>query len=739
MRNDRLNLIKPALLILFILFQSSVGAAAQETQKLKLAQLQQQLASGQVNRVWQQIQGLHDHPWLEQQSTADRIDFLMLAAETAVYKQEISTAGTMLNKAWALIEKSGDEKQRAQLSQRFALWFSVQGKTQKATEWFLKAAEYAGHAKEAELEIVALLNLQRYQQTHAFSDIASLIQTVPNISKRHDYLLSLIDIAKARETEFAFSQARHLLEHDQFKRLSARQKAQLYASLAELYASDQQWKSALNLIQQSILLDSSEALLIRWQTLKAQWLEQTGKTELALQSYRRAVEHIQAIRQDIPVYYADGRSSFRETLAPVYLGLINLILNKDLETDSQTSLKEVQTLWEQFKSAELNDYFKAICAGFQNTEAELAQTDQNNAIIYPIIFPDRLEILLNIQDQFWRFKSDVSSDMLDKTVGWTYQQIVNLQDSAANQLLYRWIMQPLLPVLEQNQIKNIIYIPDGVLRKIPLNLLSDGQKYVIDDYLVVTNPGISMLPVDNTVKPKNKILLAGMSEPGDVVNELLDKNIINFDIAESGERVLTRDLSPAQRKARLGELNRFLSLPGVKKELAALSDILETPALENDQFSYESFSQRVLEGQNIIHIASHGFFSGDPEKSFIMTHDRLLTMNQLLALFQSEAFVDNPVDLVSLSACQTAEGDDRSPLGLSGVVVQAGVKSAIGTLWPVADEPTQQLFVEFYQHYRNHGKSKAEALQLAQHSLKRNQDYQHPYFWSAFILIGDGF
>lgn len=89
--------------------------------------------------------------------------------------------------------------------------------------------------------------------------------------------------------------------------------------------------------------------------------------------------------------------------------------------------------------------------------------------------------------------------------------------------------------------------------------------------------------------------------------------------------------------------------------------------------------------------------------------------------------VDNEkLQILTLSACQTAEGDDRAPLGFSGIVVQAGVKSAIGSLWPIVDEVAQQLFTSFYQRYSQ--LSRAKALQAAQLEIMYTPKYSAPYY-----------
>jgi CHAT domain-containing protein len=96
----------------------------------------------------------------------------------------------------------------------------------------------------------------------------------------------------------------------------------------------------------------------------------------------------------------------------------------------------------------------------------------------------------------------------------------------------------------------------------------------------------------------------------------------------------------------------------------------------------------------------------------------------------------NPVELLTLSACQTAVGDERAALGLAGVAIKAGARSALASLWFVNDESTSKLVTEFYQQLQNPTLSKAQALQQAQKSLME-QGYQHPLYWAPFLLIGN--
>ena len=317
--------------------------------------------------------------------------------------------------------------------------------------------------------------------------------------------------------------------------------------------------------------------------------------------------------------------------------------------------------------------------------------------------------------------------------------------SENSQLLYQWLIAPIVADLQRHKIQTLVYLPDGVLRKIPFALLHDGHHYLAEKYALVTVPSLSMLAKPSVDVNKKDILLAGMSEAGPVVDALINSGIDIFTAPIDEQRQLQlRELRLAQTPVNSNEravwrhsVKQKLALPGVTQELQILSTISDVNVLENEDFILEQFKQEVHQGHAIVHIASHGYFANEPEQSFIMTYDQLLNMNQLTAMFQTEALHNRPIELVSLSACQTATGDDRSPLGLSGVVVQAGVKSAIGTLWPVADDAAKQFFADFYTYYQKQGISKAQALQKAQLQLLQSKQFKHPFFWAPFILVGE--
>jgi CHAT domain-containing protein len=139
----------------------------------------------------------------------------------------------------------------------------------------------------------------------------------------------------------------------------------------------------------------------------------------------------------------------------------------------------------------------------------------------------------------------------------------------------------------------------------------------------------------------------------------------------------------------------------------------------------------------IVHIASHGKFERDVKKSFVLTFDDKLTMDRLNQVVGYFRFRDQPLELLSLSACQTAAGDDRAALGLAGIAIKAGARSALATLWFVNDEASSALIVEFYNQLKDPSLSKAMALRRAQLKLLEDPNFQHPIFWSPFLLLNN--
>ena len=138
-----------------------------------------------------------------------------------------------------------------------------------------------------------------------------------------------------------------------------------------------------------------------------------------------------------------------------------------------------------------------------------------------------------------------------------------------------------------------------------------------------------------------------------------------------------------------------------------------------------------------MHIATHGNFSLIAEETYILAWDERINATEPNQVLQGKARSDRPIELLVLSACQTALGDNRAVLGLAGVAMRGGAKSTLASLWLVNDEATALLMAKFYQELANSNITKAEALRRAQVSILKSEKFNDPYYWSAFVVVGN--
>jgi CHAT domain-containing protein len=266
------------------------------------------------------------------------------------------------------------------------------------------------------------------------------------------------------------------------------------------------------------------------------------------------------------------------------------------------------------------------------------------------------------------------------------------------QALYQWLILPVEQDLEHFQINTLVFVPDGPLRTIPMAALHDGQRFLITKYALATTPGLTV------TDPK----------PIDRANI----NLFSVGLTEA--------------------VRGFPPLPYVATELESIQKLYGGKRLLDKQFLVNRMEQEMKKEEfTIVHIASHGIFSNDPKKSFLLTYEDKLTMDRLDELIGLFQFRDNPLDLLTLSACETAAGDDRAALGLAGVAIKAGARSALATLWFINDQVSSELVTEFYRQLQDPTHSKAVALQHAQIQVLENPRYAHPGYWAPFLLINN--
>ncbi len=522
----------------------------------------------------------------------------------------------------------------------------------------------------------------------------------------------------------------------------------------------------------------SPDLTMKWQSQLGRLLALEGRNQDAMLAYRRAMFYVDEIRNDIPMVYADGKSSYAETLEPIYRGLADLLLrtasHQSNPQDRQALLFETIYSLEKLKQSELEDYFNARCSlqatsedkdapqqsplnglsplsavgGLADLDKTLRKATGKTAILYPIIFDKRLELLL-VHDGLIVQKPSVAvtADRINHEAEELNRQLnygdkdshgkENKEWKSSSQKLYQWLVKPLRTELQANGIERIVYIPDGKLRLAPISAFydDDSQSFFAENYAVVINNGLLFNSAGREQNALGKTLLAGLSNPdGDSVDQLPPDHQ-DIWVKQAAKKNPPKRGSPEYRTA----LVDAMSLESVGKEIDSLNGMLESKSLLNQIFTHTNLENDLQTGNyEVIHIASHGHFGHSANDSYIMTYDKNLRLDEVQKVMHVNPEQGRQLDLVTFSACETANGDDRAPLGFSGIAIKAKVRNALGALWPVDDEATYQLMERFYTALKANEGDKATALQQAQKGLLQDKSklHAHPFFWSPFILVG---
>jgi CHAT domain-containing protein len=653
---------------------------------------------------------------------------------------------------------------------------SMLRKKQKEAQRFYDEAVLLG-GSDADVQVTAKLNLVRLAPaTERQSKLRVLFEKVGNIAgtaKRAQLYLNLGNQARLLGTPAlaltfeSLDQARYLSGQTGNSRLQV----EVLDALAQLYEDQGRSEDALKLTQQAIAVAHQLTpgwvadLLITLQWRQGRLHKVLGQDESALAAYQRAVELSEALRQDIPIEYEDGRSSFRATLEPIYQGLVNLLLmsaDKQPGDGRQAYLRRAVNTVELIRQSELQDYLGDRCTVETVKGATSSLIPPRTAILYPVMLSDRTELLLDTESGIVRRSLAIAGHELRDTALAFATDLRNGDEvylPHAKQL-YNWLLRPFEAALAEHPIDNLVIVPDGALRLVAMGALHDGQRFAIEKFAITTVTGLSMT---NTSTPSTQAivsLVAGVSEFGPVVDKLSQSTIDQlFAPAQINS---TRGLGLAKSQTlrslravpangtldtrtlkddaveRGKALRQALALPGVKDEIQAISKILPGTSMLNASFTLEGFRNETESGgYRILHVASHGVFGGSADASYILAYDDLLTLDRLQSLLKADQFRRNPIEILSLSACETAEGDDRSPLGISGAAIKARAKSVLGTLWPVEDNAARQVMEKFYGGITAARLSKAQALRQAQLQLIRSDNFAHPFFWAPFVLIGN--
>ena len=488
-----------------------------------------------------------------------------------------------------------------------------------------------------------------------------------------------------------------------------RQESYGWSFLAKMYEEEGRPQEALKLTQLAIRTSQQGNIpeaLYQWEWQAGRHLKQLGQLDEAILAYQRAIDTLQPIRQEIVSTLPKHSEAFRENVGALFFEMADALLGQtDQLPDGhkrEELLYQTRDTLETFKAAELQDYFKDDCV--EVNQARIQPIDRiapNTAIIYPIVFQDRTDILVSLAGTIKRITVPIPKGELTQHVDrfrtllekrTTHQYLPHAQS------LYNLLIQPLESSLREFNIHTLVFVPDGPLRTIPMAALHNGDQFLIQQYAVATTPGITLTDARRLDRTQVNPLSLGLSKG----------------------------------------VQGFSALPNVQREIQEIQNLFGGTALLNEEFLAPNI-QREMKQENftVVHIASHGKFDQNPQNSYVLAYDEKLTMNQLVESIGLFQFRQTPLDLLSLSACETAAGDEQAALGLAGLAIKSGARSALATLWFINDQASSMLVHHFYAHLKQAALSKAQALREAQMTLLDHSIYRHPSYWAPFLLINN--
>lgn len=700
----------------------NLPAAQQITVALKLATAYQ--AIGDYESSFRLLQQLlknlpSDYP-IEQRGL-----IINQLSELAYLTQQADLATQYMQQAETIITPENYPNAYAHLLNNQANLAALNKDYQQAEQYYQQALSYV----ESTSEFKSKLQLNYLQTLLLDKNYSLLIKKLPEIFEEvkrfpagHHKAFTLLSIGRVAQRVInekssyknelihfaytAFKQAREIAQKNNEPHILSLS----YGHLGELYENEGSLDTAIQLTRQAIFFaqqESAKASLHRWYWQLGRIFTRQNKIVDALDAYQNTIDVIQPLRDQLTIAYRYSSQSFHESVEPVYFELTDLLL-KQAETESNAEkreqlLKQARDTMELLKAAELEDYFQDDCVtAVRATSKGLDALDKHTVVLYPISLPKRLVLLASFPTGMQQFVVDVDSEQYRDTIRLFRHHLTirtNFRFLRQAKQLYRWLIHPLRNRLVRENIHTLVVVPDGALRTIPLAPLYDGKRFLIEKYALAVTPGLTLTNPQRINKDSNKvnILLNGLSEG----------------------------------------VQGFSALPNVKEEIKNISPLYNSKTLVNEEFSIKNVEGALQSTPySIVHIASHGQFDRDPNKTFLLTYDGKLTMNRLESMLSLSQFRKEAVELLTLSACQTAVGDERAALGLAGVAVKAGARSALASLWFIDDEATALLVTLFYQAL-SQSHSKAQALQQAQIQVLKKHYFRHPAYWSALLLIGN--
>ncbi|MBN3925402.1 MAG: CHAT domain-containing protein [Nostoc sp. NMS4] len=493
-------------------------------------------------------------------------------------------------------------------------------------------------------------------------------------------------------------------------------RAEAYAlkSLGGLYEETRQWPEAQDLTRQGLALAQSSnapeiTYSLEWQLGRLLWAQKNING--AITAYDAAVDTLKSLRRDLvvnkDVVNQEVQFNFRDSVEPVYRQSVELLLQSQQGKPNEKILEKARERIEALQLAELDDFFREACLQDKKVTLDRVVDKDNSkaAILYPIILRDELQVIVKIPKQpLQNYTNKISQAEVEKLLVELRRNLVNPTATkivqTQSQQVYNWLLKPIESQLQKSDVDTLVFVLDGPLRNLPMAALYDGKQYLVEKYAIALSVGLQLLDPKPLVKQQLRALTAGLTQP-----------------------------PPGFPK--------FAPLLAIKSEFEGISKAgVTTTSLLDGDFKKKNLESKIGAASfNIVHLATHGQFSSRLEDTFILDFDGQINVKDFDTLFRSQG--KTVVELLVLSACQTATGDSRAALGLAGAAVRAGARSTIASLWQIDDQSTAMFVSAFYRELKSGKITKAEAVHRAQLKLLKHPNYRAPSFWSAYVLIGN--
>ncbi len=646
--------------------------------------------------------------------------------KTALVNRQFEQATEYVTGALAMAQTQRHTVLTASLHNELGLVRVLQGQLQDALASFHESAALAEAAGFSALRIRALINgagaairLRQFDEGEAALNATdALLSGSPVSYEKAEALINLalgyrhlaLSHPTARDRALSRSatllqQAANLTPLPEFDRIAS----YAYGYLGQLYETDHRLEEALSLTRRAIFAAQAARApesLYRWQWQSGRLLTRLGQLDDALSAYHAAAATVQPIRLEIAAGPVAAPDPDQPSLRTLYFELADVLLKRAaLSDDDRTAepyVRAARDAIEAYKAVELRDYFRDDCVDrVQSRITELDRLSPSTAIIYPIVFGDRTELVVSDQDGLRRLAVPVTASALTEEVRRFRHRLekrTTREYLPHAQRLYDWLLRPLTERLDTLHVDTLVFVLDGPLRTIPMAALHDGERFLISRYAVAVTPSVNLTdprPIDRT---RAQLLSSGLTKA----------------------------------------VQGYPPLPHVAEEVAYIHSLFKGEQLLDKSFIAPRIETELQDGRyGILHIATHGRFATDITQSFLVTFDGKLTMSQLERLVGLFRFREDPLELLTLSACQTGVGDEQAALGLAGIAIKAGARSALATLWFINDDASKELVSEFYRQLHDTALSKAQALQRAQLKLLDDRVYGHPAYWAAFLLLNN--